>query len=974
MEKLNAEQLFRTQSSAFAETAALLERVMPPYFFKSVTEQELTSIILMAMDIENKSGIQKIERPDRILMVYLRSAECTPVATSRQFAGKRILRSIVHQSSPLNEAGDILVVEQVSKETEADEEPPRFTSAEIRQAYQARFGTVPDNLEDAVNALCWRDGVGDLDLSRIVERLRFACEVAQRDYTLTEFELLPGGEYRITMAVAVVARTEGFYARTLQLLESKGFEVTRSYLRNFLRGGAQDDFRHKAVRLNTFYAHPVTPGTDTPELLSGLRRELDELSWSELPELFERELVKRNRFCYASANLLCAASEFVHSQLSFVDRNAYTLPEIQRFMATYPAILRRLSDAFESRFNPAGETLDFEAEVSAAEAEIARINSGMAEKDAKVRTVLAGVANFFRSVRKCNYFSERKTALAFGVDPAFMDHYASLTPQYLAAFPADRPFGVFYFWRRGTSGFQIRFAEIARGGWRTVAPRPAQSALERGDAFEQARCELFRECFVLASTQHKKNKDIYEGGSKMVTLLKLTGEYDFKTELWSSQRAVFEAFLSLINYDEQGKLRDQNIVDRLGRRDIIEIGPDENMFDEMISWMGDRAEEAGYTLRSGIISGKVDAGINHKHYGVTSFGVYQYLMRTLQYLGIDPKRDSFRVKLSGGPFGDVAGNMIKLLNAKDDNGEYQLPKLAIVAVTDGPAAVYDPAGIDREELSRLVHQANLDQFDPERLHGEGAYMIFNQPDAESCYPMVSVVNGQRQRTKIPRDTFMRMFQNNICQEAEVFIPCGGRPQTINAANVAGYSPNGTPSSRAIVEGANSFITPDARVTLQKQGVVIVKDASANKCGVITSSYEILSGILLDKDEFVANHAELVKEILDRLAFCARREAEWLFAEYAKRPGALMTDLSDEVANAINDYKRDLGKLLNAHPEYATDEVLFRHLPPLFRKRFPERLQRIPAAYRRAIAAVEVALEIVFRKKLTLEDELRQICQ
>ncbi|MBQ6473853.1 MAG: hypothetical protein IJJ33_17835, partial [Victivallales bacterium] len=221
MEKLNVEQLFRSQSAAFAETAALLERVMPPYFFKSVTEQELTSIILMAMDIENKSGIQKIERPDRILMVYLRSPECTPVATSRQFAGKRILRSIVHQSAPLNESGDILVVEQVSKETEADEEPPRFTFAEIRQAYQARFGSVPGNLEDAVKALCWRDGVGDLDLSRIVDRLRFACEVAQRDYTLTEFELLPDGEYRITMAVAVVARTEGFYARTLQLLEAK---------------------------------------------------------------------------------------------------------------------------------------------------------------------------------------------------------------------------------------------------------------------------------------------------------------------------------------------------------------------------------------------------------------------------------------------------------------------------------------------------------------------------------------------------------------------------------------------------------------------------------------------------------------------------------------------------------------------------------------------------------------------------------
>ena len=30
---------------------------------------------------------------------------------------------------------------------------------------------------------------------------------------------------------------------------------------------------------------------------------------------------------------------------------------------------------------------------------------------------------------------------------------------------------------------------------------------------------LFRENFVLAHTQHLKNKDIYEGGSKMVVVL-----------------------------------------------------------------------------------------------------------------------------------------------------------------------------------------------------------------------------------------------------------------------------------------------------------------------------------------------------------------------------------------------------------------------------------------------------------------------
>ena len=51
-----------------------------------------------------------------------------------------------------------------------------------------------------------------------------------------------------------------------------------------------------------------------------------------------------------------------------------------------------------------------------------------------------------------------------------------------------------------------QLAEIARGGWRTVVPRMEDNPLELGDSYEYARCEAFRECFVLANTQHKKNK------------------------------------------------------------------------------------------------------------------------------------------------------------------------------------------------------------------------------------------------------------------------------------------------------------------------------------------------------------------------------------------------------------------------------------------------------------------------------------
>ena len=712
MNKNSIDRLLGSQNEKLKSCYETLERVMPPYFFKSVSEDELQDILPLMLDIERKTGLQMLERADSQLLVYIKSDELNPLAMSKLMAGKRILRMIVHESKPLPD-GKILVIEQVTKGNAKHETAPALTVDRLKAAYRKLYGQIPDGFDSAAERINWSE-VADLDAERIASRLEMVLRVEGSDASVVRIE--PRGKgFQIAFAVASVAREEGLFGRTIGVLETSGFQVLRSYLREFTRAGNDpSDFYHKAVRINTFYVVPVRRGAGSPAALAKLERELNELSWSPNSDYFEEELSFRHGFCFASVNLLRAAAEFVHSQLAFVDRNAYNSADTQRFMASYPSILRKMIDAFENRFDPAGHA---DAKKTAGtfariRREIAQVNSGVAEKDQRVRTVLTAVLNFMERVLKSNYFSTGKSALAFRLDAAFMNDYEALSPAYAAAFPPERPYGVFFFWRREAFGFQIRFDEIARGGWRTVVPRMEDNPLELGDSYEYARCEAFRECFVLANTQHKKNKDIYEGGSKMVTLLKFKGEGEWKSTLWAAQRGIFDAFLSLINYDKKGKLRDEAIIDTTGEQEIIEIGPDENMFDDMIEWMGKRAVEKGYVLGAGIISGKSDTGINHKFYGVTSFGVHRYLLRTLRYLGIDSDADNFTVKISGGPFGDVAGNEIKLLNARNDAGKFLMPGLRIIAVTDGPAAVYDPDGIDRDELLRLVHTANLDSFDP----------------------------------------------------------------------------------------------------------------------------------------------------------------------------------------------------------------------------------------------------------------------
>jgi glutamate dehydrogenase len=54
--------------------------------------------------------------------------------------------------------------------------------------------------------------------------------------------------------------------------------------------------------------------------------------------------------------------------------------------------------------------------------------------------------------------------------------------------------------------------------------------------------------------------------------------------------------------------------------------------------------------------------------------------------------------------------------------------------------------------------------------------------------------------------------------------------------------------RYIVEGANLFITEDARDVLEKAGIILYKDASTNKGGVTSSSFEVLASLCMADEE------------------------------------------------------------------------------------------------------------------------------
>jgi glutamate dehydrogenase len=339
------------------------------------------------------------------------------------------------------------------------------------------------------------------------------------------------------------------------------------------------------------------------------------------------------------------------------------------------------------------------------------------------------------------------------------------------------------------------------------------------------------------------------------------------------------------------------------------------------------------------MSSKPRAGINHKEYGVTSEGVNVYLDVALKSaLGIDPKKESFSIKLTGGPDGDVGGNEIKILIREyGDNCK-------IVGIADHSGCAEDPQGLNHDELLRLFHGVlDISNFDSSKLSSEG---VLHGVDTDA---------GIKARNTM---------HNRL--EADAFIPCGGRPNTIDITNYKHFlKADGTPSAPLIVEGANLFVTAEARRALfEEAGVVIVKDSSANKGGVITSSYEICAAMLLSEDEFFQHKQVIVEEVLAKLRGFAKMEAELLFRE-ADAYGGSLPDVSQIISNSINVATDALSTALDTLSDEDREQLL-----PLFRAHLPKTMadlsfdhvhERVPAQYIKNAISSCLASKLVYKE-------------
>ncbi len=771
------------------------------------------------------------------------------------------------------------------------------------------------------------------------------------------------GESRLLFAAGNPPQVD-FLVQVLEVLHRLDVGIRRFYCL-IIRTGVHPYF------LGSFYGAPRTGGLlqrDTP-LFESLRRELYNTQVLATDTLTYSSFVGEGLMSGEDASLVNAFIAFCHTTMAHNLPEGHGLEDVMRAFHSHPDMCLKLSELFRTRFDPDSRSgrESFDELLEETVAGVEEFNTGHKHITDFRREVFLTCVTFIRNTLKTNFFVPEKHALAFRLDPAYLEE---LPGKFTADLPPRRPFRVTFFFGRHGIGYHVGYSDIARGGWRTVITRNRDEYLENANA-------VFREVCVLAHTQHLKNKDIYEGGSKMVAILDaegLEGQEEENRRLYKLQFGFINAFFDLF-VTEGGRAANPRVVDYYGEDEPIELGPDENMHDEMVEQIAKLSENRRYVLGRGVVSSK-RVGINHKEHGVTSIGVVKFAEVVMESLGVDMFRDPFSVKMTGGPGGDVAGNALRML-IRD------CPGVSIRLVLDGSGALYDPGGLDKKELKRIIHRGDVEAFDPLKVNPGGFLLLRNQRRQEGPRELyrkaVRTAEGLADQW-ITTDSFNRDFEGLIyVAEADLFIPAGGRPETIDDESWPRlFKENGRPTCKAIVEGANSFLTPRARDEIQKRGVIVIRDASANKCGVIASSYEIIANLLMSDGEFLAEKKRYVADVIDILKSRAEAEARLILSRHARRGGKRSyTEISESVSAEINELYERLFAYFQRSPDRWRKplyrDCLLGHLPKLIRETpgYRRRISRLPSKYRNAILAAELAASMVYegRTRPTLEESV-----
>ena len=207
-----------------------------------------------------------------------------------------------------------------------------FSFANIKAEYKKQFKKVPEQLKSLYDRIIWSN-VSDLNLEALVSRIMWTLTSQDNDYISVGIEKALGKELRLTLTRQCKTNRGGFYYRIIDAVNNAGMTINRAYFREIVKATDDPyDFTQMPVMISTLYISSKDL-TLKSKKLETLLSELKLLNWTCTNDLFHEELVTNNNFLISETNILRASAEFIHAQLSFIDRNEYQFSEIQRLVA-----------------------------------------------------------------------------------------------------------------------------------------------------------------------------------------------------------------------------------------------------------------------------------------------------------------------------------------------------------------------------------------------------------------------------------------------------------------------------------------------------------------------------------------------------------------------------------------------------------------------------------------------------------------
>lgn len=988
-------QAIQEESRKFQEYYLWLEKSMPPTFFEEISRENIILIAHNLIGFDLQAYFSTIHFKNSAIVMCLDSADADLlVLKNYAFYGIKNYQSYV-STTPLPFPGfkghlRIAALYFTEAVETANLPFPEEAKEELRTHVKKKNPQLTDKGFDTLISQINTRFLHSLSIDRLVMAINMFFRAQTRDNCQYEVRYNEDWEenHQPSMQIVLAWRNtpkHNFLFRMARVVHRHHLSIKRVNA-NYIKAQGNESI---LVMTMDLHGSDGQAAWDVANIVDFLR-ELLTVKYFPSFDAIDLFLVNKQIISGNMGNFLRSLITFVHQVLVHIDVNLYTLEAIEEALCRHPELTAKLCEAFKAKFDP--DFNDFEEYLNIRKKfleDVSKLDTGQEDNDIRRKNVLFQGMNFIHYTLKTNFFRTNLTAHSFRLDP----HYIEEIPfENVKKFP-EPPYAIFFIKGMYFFGFHIRFKDLARGGLRTVYPTQQEQ-------IESERKNIFTECYHLALTQHMKNKDIPEGGSKGIIFLSpfepLESESlvfqkeleiasffpeaiesaveQFRKEqrieyLHHAQRSFIESLVTIVNCNDDGTIRAKNIIDYWHHPEYLYLGPDENMHDTMIQWIADFSKKYGYKPGGAFISSKPRAGINHKEYGVTSLGVNVYMDALLRFFGIDPLKTPFTIKMSGGPDGDVAGNQICNLYRR-------YPHTAkLLTLVDVSGTIYDPEGLNLKILVELFKQGKPIKYYPSENLSDGGFLLDKNAKRSPTAFVQQTLCWRKENGKLIEDWLSGSEMNLILRstvhqtKADLFIPAGGRPRTLNEVNIKEFlDESGKPTARGIVEGANLYLTPKARRFLEKLGVLIIKDSSANKTGVICSSFEVLCGLALNDETFIANKSILVEEILERLAKCASHEAHLLLRTH-KETNEFLTDISHEISIRINEFTYQLLDFLdkNPWPQNSNDPLtccfLDYCLPTLRHEFKAELLREIPEHHKKAIVACYLAAQLVYTKGL-----------